>query len=74
MSLSDNGFEILSGSVSDTALSVLRETLFSSETAGERCLLDHLSVRDAAITLKQQLAKSGHLPPGAVAIQAIAFD
>jgi ectoine hydroxylase-related dioxygenase (phytanoyl-CoA dioxygenase family) len=74
MSLSENGFAILPGSVSEATLSTLRDTLFFREAAGERCLLDQPAVRDAAVVLKHQLIKSGHLPPESVAIQAIAFN
>ncbi len=74
MSLHEEGFAILPGQVSFATLSALRDTLFSGETAGERCLLDHAAVRDSTVVLKHQLIESGHLPSDAVAIQAIAFD
>lgn len=74
MNLHEQGFVILDGAVPDTTLHELRDRLFSGECAGERCLLDHPCVRETAISLKRQLAESGHLAPEAVAIQAIAFN
>lgn len=74
MNLHEQGFVILDGTVPDTTLRELRDTLFSAECAGERCLLDQPCVRETAISLKRQLVNSGHLTPEAVAIQAIAFN
>lgn len=52
----------------------LREALFRPGQAGTRCLLDVPAVRRVALSLKAELVGAGHLPAGAVAIQALAFD
>lgn len=74
MKLEEDGFTILPSSLAQTNRHELRDTLFSSENAGERCLLDQPNVRKAALILKRELIKSGHLPPDSIAIQAIAFN
>jgi len=74
MSLNEQGFTILPSSVPSEKLGELRNSLFQTDSAGERCLLDHPAVRETALLLKQELIRSGHLPPEAIAIQAIAFD
>lgn len=74
MNLHEQGFTILTSHVPESRLEELRGGLFDETRAGERCLLDHPAVRETAECLKDQLVASGHLPPGAVAIQAIAFD
>lgn len=74
MKIEDQGFTILASMLPELDLNELRDTLFSSETAGERCLLEHPLVRKAAIQLKHQLIDSDYLPPDSVAIQAIAFN
>lgn len=74
MNLEEHGFTILPSSLPQTNQLELGDTLFSSENAGERCLLDEPSVRKAALDLKHELIQSGRLPPDSVAIQAIAFN
>ncbi|MES2438748.1 MAG: phytanoyl-CoA dioxygenase family protein [Verrucomicrobiota bacterium] len=74
MNLEDQGFSILPSAVPEEILNQLRDTLFQNHTAGERCLLDLSSVRNAALILKHELIASGHLPADSIAIQAIAFN
>jgi len=74
MTLKDHGCCILPTRISGEILNTLRETLFQDNSAGERCLLDHPTVREAALVLKQTLTSDGHLSAHSVAIQAIAFD
>lgn len=74
MSLEVQGFTFVRSSLSQEIFEELRNTLFHSECAGERCLLDRPVVRETALNLKRELIESGHLPSEAVAIQAIAFN
>jgi hypothetical protein len=74
MNLDEQGFSILASHIPESLLEELGGTLFDETRAGERCLLDHAAVLETAGLLKNQLVESGHLPAGAVAIQAIAFD
>jgi len=68
------GFTLQRIVLSDALRKKLRTDLFQPGKAGERCLLDHPAVREAANNIAWQLAGSGHLPESAIAIQAIAFD
>jgi Phytanoyl-CoA dioxygenase (PhyH) len=70
----NQGFAIIPSGLSDEMIHQLRDTLFRSNAAGERCLLDHPIVRDTALVLKSQLIKSSILPFASVAVQAITFD
>lgn len=74
MNLRDHGILFLRSSIKPELLEDLRGTLFSGDIAGERCLLDRPSVREAAVLIRNQLIDSGHLAPESVAIQAIAFN
>ncbi len=74
MNLQEHGYSILPTKIPGETLNTLRDTLFQDDSAGERCLLDHPTVREIALVLKRKLASTGHLPSEAVAIQAIAFD
>lgn len=74
MRLDESGSELHASRVSGSLILRLKETLFESGKAGTRCLLDEPLVREAALALKQELQDAGHLPEGAIAIQAIAFD
>lgn len=74
MSLSEAGCELHQTGVASSARQKLREDLFQLGKAGARCLLDHPQVQEVAGELKKELVATGHLPPGSVAIQAIAFD
>ncbi|MGL4401979.1 MAG: phytanoyl-CoA dioxygenase family protein [Luteolibacter sp.] len=74
MNLQDHGCCLVTGSISEDILNTLRDSLFQDHSAGERCLLDHPTVRETALALKSELVTSGHLPANAVAIQAIAFN
>jgi ectoine hydroxylase-related dioxygenase (phytanoyl-CoA dioxygenase family) len=70
----NQGFSIIPSSLSDGVIHQLRETLFQSNAAGERCLLDHPIVRDTALLLKSHLNKLTFLSPASIAVQAITFD
>jgi ectoine hydroxylase-related dioxygenase (phytanoyl-CoA dioxygenase family) len=74
MHLENQGFLIRPSSIPPETLEELRTALFHEGSAGTRCLLDHPTVRNTALTLKRELVESGLLPPATVAIQAIAFD
>ncbi|MEO5712603.1 MAG: phytanoyl-CoA dioxygenase family protein [Luteolibacter sp.] len=74
MNLEDHGYCIVPTAIHEDGLNALRNTLFDKNSAGERCLLDHKIVREAAIELKRGLSTQNHLPHDALAIQAIAFD
>ncbi len=60
--------------ISHATMAVLRKVLFREAKAGSRCLLDEKLVRAVALLLKAELMGRGVLAPGAVAVQAIAFD
>lgn len=72
--LGKDGFAIVETSVSPAAREALRSEVFRDGCAGKRCLLDHPLVAGTARALREDLVKSGQLPSGAIAIQAIAFD
>lgn len=74
MNLGEHGFTTLRSTIPEIRLADLRDSLFAESSAGERCLLDQPAVRETAELIKEQLMESGHLPSGAVAIQAIAFN
>lgn len=74
MNLETHGFRIISPELPLGLLDSLREKIFATGSAGERCLLDQPDVRTAASALKEQLISNGALPTNSVAIQAIAFD
>lgn len=74
MNLEDHGCCIIPTRISREILNTLRDTLFRDETPGERCLLDHPTVRATALALKHELTSTGHLAANSVAIQAIAFN
>ena len=74
MNLEEHGSCVRMSCIPGETLKELRETLFQDNSAGERCLLDHPTVRETALALKQELTSTGHLSVNAVAIQAIAFN
>ncbi len=74
MLLSEAGCELHQTSIASSARQRLREDLFQPGKAGARCLLDHPQVQEVVEQLRYELTTKGHLPPGSVAIQAIAFD
>lgn len=74
MDLERDGWTRIASGIAEADRASLRDEAFRPGAAGSRCLLDLPSVRSAALRLKRELIASGHLPPGAVAIQAIAFD
>lgn len=74
MNLEEHGSCVRTSCIPGETLKELRETLFQDNSAGERCLLDHPTVRETALALKQELTSTGHLSVNAVAIQAIAFN
>jgi hypothetical protein len=49
-------------------LQVLRESAFADDSAGQRCLLDHTVVRQAALAIRAELIAAGVPPRAAVAI------
>jgi ectoine hydroxylase-related dioxygenase (phytanoyl-CoA dioxygenase family) len=73
-SLELSGYCILPTKIPGETHKTLRDTLFKDNSAGERCLLDHPTVRETALALKHELTSTGHLPANAIAIQAIAFN
>lgn len=74
MDLEHDGWIRVTTGIDAESIARLRATAFTEGTAGSRCLLDLPEVRTAALQLKRGLVAAGHLPTGAVAIQAIAFD
>lgn len=72
--LSTEGWAIIQTGLAAAELQSLRDNIFSPNSPGQRCLLDHPLVRKVAISLRTELIESKFLPVGAVAIQAIAFD
>ena len=74
MNLENHGCCIIPTRISGETLNTLRDSLFRDGTPGERCLLDHPTVRETAIALKHELTSTGHLAASSVAIQAIAFN
>ena len=68
------GWTIVRTNLAENQLHSLRESAFSNEAPGQRCLLDHPVVKQTAIAFRSELIKVGFLPEGAAAIQAIAFD
>lgn len=76
MNLERDGWDLVRPSLPEELLERARREIFAAHDgkAGARCLLDHETVRELALRLRDFLAASGALPPGATAIQAIAFD
>lgn len=74
MDLERDGWTRIATGIAEVDRALLRDEAFRPGAAGSRCLLDLPYVRSAALRLKLELIASGHLPTGAVAIQAIAFD
>jgi ectoine hydroxylase-related dioxygenase (phytanoyl-CoA dioxygenase family) len=74
LTIEHHGYCILPTKITVGILNTLRETLFHDNSAGERCLLDHPTVRETALALKYELISTGQLTANAVAIQAIAFN
>lgn len=72
--LATKGWTTFRGPPDTALLTTIRASVFTSDTPGQRCLLDHEVVRSAAAQLRAQLIELGLLPESAVAIQAIAFD
>lgn len=72
--LQRSGFAVVPTGVPAAVRAGLRVGLFCPGQAGTRCLLDEPAVRQVALSLKEELVGAGHLPAGALAIQAIAFD
>lgn len=71
---SANGSTVINPRIEAAVLESLRDSVFPDEGPGQRCMLDNPLVKQTAIALRSELIKSGFLPEGAVAIQAIAFD
>lgn len=69
-----DGFSRMEGRLSPNQLEKLRDTIFKTGNAGERCLLDHPLVRETALHLQAVLHEAGILTDESRAIQAIAFD
>lgn len=74
MDLELDGWTRVATGIDADFLARLRAEAFTGGAAGSRCLLDLPAVRAAALALKDELISAAHLPSGAVAIQAIAFD
>ena len=72
--LTKEGWTIIRTNQTESQLQSLRDSVFTEQGPGQRCLLDHPVVKQTAIALRSELIKAGFLPEGAVAIQAIAFD
>lgn len=72
--LAHEGWDLFPTRVGEPALDALRDTAFAPGAAGARCRLDLPGVREIVGLLREELVAAGHLAPGAVAIQAIAFD
>lgn len=72
--LEADGWIIVSTGLRPAVLQSLRDSAFSTQGAGQRCLLDQPAVRESANLLRAELVQSGLLPNGSVTIQAIAFD
>ena len=72
--LAVEGWAILRTDLTASVMALLRGSVFSPESAGQRCLLDQPAVRDAAIQIRTELVEAKILEPSAVAIQAIAFN
>jgi ectoine hydroxylase-related dioxygenase (phytanoyl-CoA dioxygenase family) len=68
------GWTIVRTGLTENTLESLRSSVFSEHGPGQRCLLDQPLVRETAVLLRSELIKTGFLPEGAIAIQAIAFD
>ena len=69
-----DGWSIIRTDLAPSVFQSLRDSAFTEQGPGARCLLDLPTVRQAAVSLRAMLIKSGFLPESAVAIQAIAFD
>lgn len=72
--LEADGFLLLPGVVPVEVVSRWRDALTIDGVPGRRCLLDLDWVAEAARRIGASLVEGGLLNPGAVAIQAIAFD
>lgn len=72
--LATDGWAIIRTHHAESHIQSLRDSVFTEQGPGQRCLLDHPVVKQTAIALRSELIQSGFLPKGAVAIQAIAFD
>lgn len=68
------GWQLVPARLAPPVLQTLRDSVFSGDHAGQRCLLDHPAVRRVALALRTELIDAAILPPTAVVIQAIAFD
>lgn len=72
--LSEQGWLNVASGFGTELLENLRTSIFHTDRAGTRCLLDHPLVHDAAIQSRQHLVAHGLLEHDSIAIQAIAFD
>lgn len=72
--LAQRGWVLVPTSVPDILCQKLRDSLFSTGEAGNRCLLDHPAVSEVALQLKKELILGRWLPPECVVIQAISFN
>jgi len=72
--LAVEGWAIIRTSFKEAEMDAQRRSVFTPDSAGQRCLLDQPAVRDIAIRLRAELVGAQILKPTAVAIQAIAFD
>jgi hypothetical protein len=73
-SLATAGWSITHTNLADSQLQSLRDSVFTEQGPGQRCLLDNPVVKETAIALRTELINFGFLPEGAVAIQDIVFD
>ncbi len=72
--LTTQGWTLIRSDLADNVLADLRDSVFTAQGPGQRCLLDHPAVRKTALVFRSVLIKSGFLTDTAVTIQAIAFD
>lgn len=72
--LIEQGWTTIPSGLASELLATLRDTLFATELAGTRCLLDEPCVHDTAKRLCSSLVSAQIMSPKAAAIQAIAFD
>ena len=74
ISLAKQGWLNVSSGLGEVLLDGLRVSIFHSDRAGSRCLLDHPLVHETAVVVREHLVALGLLDAHSVAIQAIAFD
>lgn len=74
MSFAEHGWQTVPSGLGQVLLEKLRNTIFQSDRAGKRCLLDHPLVHETAGKVRDHLSEQGLLEAASVAIQAITFD